>query len=154
MTGRELAVFAISLIGHPYMYGVNGKVITEALIQAKKAQYPSNYADSQYDINKWGMTKIQKLRSEIGQVAYDCSSITDCFTGLDKSANGWISYCSTKGPISTIPEIVGLIVHSDGHMGVYIGGGYVIEARGTFYGVVKTRLSDRPWVNWGQSTRH
>ena len=61
-----------------------------------------------------------------------------------------LSVCKEKGKISTIPEIPGVLVFLDGHVGVYIGGGYVIEARGHDYGVVKTKLEDRPWTNWGK----
>ena len=35
-----------------------------------------------------------------------------------------------------------------GHVGVYIGNGEVIEARGHEYGVVKTKLARRPWKRW------
>jgi murein L,D-transpeptidase YcbB/YkuD len=38
----------------------------------------------------------------------------------------------------------------DGHVGVYIGGGYVIEAKGFSVGVVKTSLKSRPWKRWGK----
>lgn len=44
--------------------------------------------------------------------------------------------------------IPGLIVHATGHVGVYIGNGYVIEAMGTRYGVVKTRVASRNWTGW------
>ncbi|MBE6719187.1 MAG: hypothetical protein E7571_00845 [Ruminococcaceae bacterium] len=37
-----------------------------------------------------------------------------------------------------------------GHVGVYIGGGYVIEAKGHAYGVVKTAFKGRGWKNWGK----
>jgi hypothetical protein len=39
----------------------------------------------------------------------------------------------------------------NGHFGVYIGNGWAIEARGTYYGVVKTRVKDRPWTYWFKS---
>ena len=39
-------------------------------------------------------------------------------------------------------------VWKSGHIGVYIGGGEVIEAMGTHYGVVKTQLTDRNWTAW------
>lgn len=35
-----------------------------------------------------------------------------------------------------------------GHAGVYIGGGYAIEAMGTRKGVVKTEVSGRGWQGW------
>jgi cell wall-associated NlpC family hydrolase len=45
-----------------------------------------------------------------------------------------------------MPDIPGLAVWHDGHIGVYIGGGQVIEAMGTKYGVVKTELAE-PWMD-------
>ena len=35
-------------------------------------------------------------------------------------------------------------------MGVYIGNGEVVEAKGHRYGVVKTKLSERPWTSYGK----
>ena len=35
------------------------------------------------------------------------------------------------------------------HVGVYIGGGKVIEARGHAFGVVQTVLRGRGWTQWG-----
>ena len=37
-----------------------------------------------------------------------------------------------------------------GHVGIYIGNGEVIEAKGHAYGVVKTKLEARPWKNYGK----
>lgn len=54
------------------------------------------------------------------------------------------------GAISTMPEIPGLMLWKSGHAGVYIGGGYAIEAMGTSKGVVKTKVSDRNWQGWGK----
>lgn len=54
----------------------------------------------------------------------------------------------TWGAIKTIPEIPGVLVHRDGHIGIYIGNGEVIESRGTYYGVVKTKLADRGFTSW------
>lgn len=34
-------------------------------------------------------------------------------------------------------------------MGVYVGNGKVIEARGHKYGVVETNLAGRGWTKWG-----
>ena len=50
--------------------------------------------------------------------------------------------------LSTMPDIPGLAVWHDGHIGVYIGGGQVVEAMGTKYGVVKTELAGRGWTHW------
>jgi len=144
MNNYGLAAYAESLLSSKantwYMYGNNGHKITEKYIQEKKNQYPDRYSDSH----------IAELRKHLGAIGYDCSSIMDLYTGQDKSANGWLSAASESGSIDSMPEIVGLSVHFNGHVGVYVGGGYVVEARGTWHGIVKTRLQDRPWRNWAK----
>ena len=37
-----------------------------------------------------------------------------------------------------------------GHVGIYVGNGKVIEARGHKYGVVETNLVGRGWKQWGK----
>lgn len=37
-----------------------------------------------------------------------------------------------------------------GHVGLYIGGGYVIEAAGTRQGVIRSRVDNRKWTYWGE----
>lgn len=61
----------------------------------------------------------------------------------------WCKSCGAKnGDISTIPDIPGILLFMSGHVGVYIGEGYAVEARGFDYGVVKTKVASRPWKNW------
>ena len=70
----------------------------------------------------------------------------------DKSANGMFDYAKSIGldwgTIGTIPEIPGLAVRYDGHVGYYIGNGKVVEERGFNYGCVITNLKERPWLHW------
>ena len=70
----------------------------------------------------------------------------------DKSANGMFSYAKSKGcawgDISTLPEIPGIALRFDGHVGYYVGNGYAVEWRGFNYGCVRTRVKDRPWTHW------
>lgn len=66
----------------------------------------------------------------------------------DRSADGYYTFARKKGPINTMPDIVGIAVFMPGHVGIYAGNGEVIEARGHKYGVVKTKLKERPWKNW------
>jgi len=68
----------------------------------------------------------------------------------DQTANGLHASCSVTGPIHEMPEIVGLQVWKNGHTGVYIGNGWVIECRGHDYGVVVSKLSTQPWKEWGK----
>ena len=73
----------------------------------------------------------------------------------DYGANQMYQYATQNGTegedyggMSTMPEIPGLMLWKDGHVGVYIGDGYVIEAMGTKYGVVKTEVEGRGWSGW------
>lgn len=47
-----------------------------------------------------------------------------------------------------MPDIPGLAVRYDGHVGYYVGNGEVVEERGFAYGCVKTKLKDRKWLHW------
>ncbi|MDR3084962.1 MAG: SH3 domain-containing protein [Christensenellaceae bacterium] len=106
-------------------------------------------------------------RSKATYFTYDCSKwfgrkVDDCSGGIvdairqydpgfgDRTANTFKSQFVEGGPIATILEIPGLAVWKSGHIGVYIGGGEVIEFRGTADGCVKTKLKDRPWTRWGK----
>ena len=37
-----------------------------------------------------------------------------------------------------------------GHVGLYVGDGYVIEAKGTQYGVIRSSVADKRWTHWGE----
>lgn len=153
-TAFGLVQWCQSRLGQGYIYaGYFDRIITEAYIQQKARDYPERYTDEY----------IQLSRKWIGQEAGDCVGLIKSyywFNGTkviygykgraDRSADGMLSLATVKGKISTMPDIPGLFVHYSGHIGVYIGNGYVIESRGVRYGVVKTKLSDRPWTSWGQ----
>ena len=53
-----------------------------------------------------------------------------------------------QNSIGTIPNVPGIAVRFDGHVGYYVGNGYVIEWRGFNYGCVRTKLSGRKWTHW------
>jgi len=66
----------------------------------------------------------------------------------DLNANGMAQAAQEKGEIQSIPEIPGLAVWMNGHIGVYIGNGEVIEAMSSQRGVVQTKLKGRGWQLW------
>lgn len=68
----------------------------------------------------------------------------------DKNVSGMLRNCTEQGPMETMPDLVGVLVFMDGHVGIYIGNGKVIEARGHAYGVVETNLVGRGWTKWGK----
>lgn len=151
--------YAKKMIGLPYWYGTFGQIASGSLYDEKRRQYPI-----QYPPKKW---TFDSFKVQYGQKVHDCVGLA--FKGYlmtpqgssvypfnaavynskyDYSANGLESMAKEKGSISTIPEIVGLIVWKNNHVGIYIGNGEVIEAQGHAYGVTKTKLSDRGWQKW------
>lgn len=68
----------------------------------------------------------------------------------DKSADGMFKLCKVTGEISTIPDIPGLVVWTNGHIGVYVGGGYTIEMKGFSYDCCRNKVKSGPWKKWGR----
>lgn len=149
-TNIGLVNYVKSQLGKPYWFGTFGQIATETLHQQKQTQYPKYYT-------------AKDFKKQYGQRVHDCiglikgylwsNSCTDApiyNLRQDVSADGMLYRCKEYGSISTIPEVPGVLVFMDQHVGVYIGDGYVIEARGHAYGVVKTKLSARPWTDWGK----
>ena len=66
----------------------------------------------------------------------------------DIGADDMYNNATEKGTIDTIPEIPGLAVWHEGHIGIYIGNGEVIHASGTTVGVIKTPIGDSGWTHW------
>ena len=158
----DLVTYAINAYesGWGYVWGTFGSELTEGLFQAKLEQYPDgvgNYEDFIRD--NW-----------VGKRTTDCCGLIKGYGWLDTSSmsiryatNGMPDYGANQmyqaaknagvagvdyGTMDTMPEIVGLAVWKEGHIGVYIGGGYVVEAMGTKKGVVKTEVEGRGWEGW------
>lgn len=160
LTSAQLVQFCedVYKAGWVYWYGTYGKQCSEKLYESKKKQYPAHYgadrtAGYQKDIRegKWcadcvGMIKafFWKNGDLTAQPVYKSNNCPD------KSANGMIAYCSETGPIKTMPDEPGLVVWKDGHIGVYVGGGYTIEMRGFAYDCVKRKVKDGLWKKWGR----
>lgn len=68
----------------------------------------------------------------------------------DVSANQMINYCGQVADFSSRQVEKGEFVWMDGHCGIYVGDGYVIECTPKWKNCVqKTKLSDRVWLKHG-----
>ena len=147
-TNKGLVEYAKAQLGKPYWYGTFGQSASKNLHTQKKRQYPNYY--------KWNYAgETAKVHDCVGLIkgylwCGSANGTTPAYNAAqDKSANGMRDACTTKGVIATIPEVPGVLVFMNNHVGVYIGNGEVIEARGHAYGVVKTKLKSRAWTSWG-----
>ena len=143
LTGKKLAEFVVTKIGTPYVYGAkgaDGKLTMDRLNYLRK-NYPSVITSSYY----------LKAKRYVGKVCCDCSGLISWYTKKVYGSSQLYSIATTKKTINkhNISEIpVGAVVWKPGHVGVYIGNGYVVEAMGIDYGTVKTKLVNRTFTHW------
>ncbi len=135
-----------------YVYGTWGGELTYSLLEEKAKQYPAAVGESKQFIRD----------NYVGRRVTDCIGLIKGYGWYDN--DGGFVYCSNgmpdvgadrlfdeaeeKGEIGTIPDIPGLAVWAKGHIGVYIGDGWVIDAMGTEDGMKKTRVEERAWTHW------
>ena len=145
---KALVKFVKSKVGNTnYVYGAKqsvkapkGNPLGMETYKVLKKMYPSYVWDS--DIKK------------VGTVCVDCSGLITWATGVSTSSQGFYNMAKKVNPIKSIKEApVGVAVWRKGHIGVYIGlsrfgNPYCVEARGSQYGVVKSRIDKRDFTHW------
>lgn len=141
--------------GWGYVYGTYGNVLTESLLQDRASVFGgqvTSYMD--FIRSNWmgkrtadcvGLIKgYGWYNAESGEIVVGSNGM------MDVTANGMFEAATVKGTIDTIPEVPGLAVWHQGHIGIYIGNGEVIEAMNTMRGVTRTKLVGRSWTHWLQ----
>lgn len=135
MTGEELVAFAKSKLGVPYVYGMKGKVMTEALYDSLKKNYGNLVWDSD--------------RQKIGKVCCDCSGLISWATGIIRSSQNYHDTALEIEPIATIDKApIGAAVWRKGHIGIYIGNGEYIAEDGSAYGCRINKLRNAGFTHW------
>ena len=155
-TNSGLLAYAKAQVGLPYWYGTYGQTASASLYSSKKSQYPSYYTASDF-ASQYGKRVHDCVGLIKGYLWSDSATATPKYNSAqDKSASGMYAAASTKGKISTFPKTAGLLVFRGSstsgisHVGVYDGAGYVYEAKGHAYGVVKSAYSASNWNYWAQ----
>jgi len=164
-----------------YVYGSYGQITTQAFINSRATLYPDLYGRRYSDGTTYkSRTEQNSLGNPKSDRCADCSGLIKSYLwwkddksnpvrvpAQDRSANSMLVDAQRAGKegvmwgrISTIPEIPGILVCKNNHIGIYIGKGKVIEAIGTnlttvagvrYRGVVETPLNGSrsgPWTHW------
>ena len=135
MTGQELIKFCESKLGVNYVYGMKGAVMTTNKYNMLKQMYPVAVWDSD--------------KTKINTVCVDCSGLIQWATGISKNSTNLRNTTKKVYDIVTVTQApVGAILWKQGHVGIYAGNGWCIEAKGSAYGVVKTKVSATKWEKW------
>lgn len=138
-----------------YVWGTSGNILSLSRLESLAELYPEQVgAEKYYDfINEnW-----------VGKRTADCAGLIKGYMWLDVNSHEVVygsnnfadvnsddmyNNATEKGEMDTMPDIPGICVWHTGHVGIYIGDGVVIEARGTKTGVVKSDLANAKWTNW------
>lgn len=168
-TNLHFVEFLKKMVGQPYWYGTCVYKCTTSTLNSKSKQYPTHYTSDRMSKYKSQISKKMVAADCVGlgkgyNWTYGGEGVIESIgndNGFkskygnncpDRSANGMFSYAKSKGlkygKINTIPEVPGLAVRKDGHVGYYIGNGEVVEAYGFAKGIVITKLKSRPWTDW------
>lgn len=136
LTNIGLVEHAKQKLGTNYVYGMKGAVMTQANYDYLFNLYGSDYV--------W----ISDER-KVGTLCVDCSGLISWYTGILRGSANYKSVAIEAYDISTIDTApAGVAVWRSGHIGIYIGNGEIIEAMGSAYGVVLTKVSERDFTHW------
>ena len=146
-------------LGRPYWFGTFGTLGSEKLFQAKQNQYENHYPPKKF-------TK-ESFVKQYGKKVHDCAGLikgaiwSDSFddpnpsykSSEDYGADKFFTNATAHGTMDTFRDIPGMLVFKGtdkkkSHVGVYIGNGKVIEAKGHTYGVVESQTSNFKY--WAQ----
>ena len=130
-----------------YVWGTFGNTLTESLLASKIKQYPQYNNDALH-------------RPHLGQTVSDCVGLIKGYcmwddktdkpvyrADLDYNTGMMYNAATVKGPIGTIPGRAGICVYMQGHVGVYVGNGWVIKCAGG-RGAIRTPLSGSGATRW------
>lgn len=144
-----------------YIWGTAGVMWTKALQNQLEKTTDANRESGRKYGSKW-----------IGHMVADCSGLFAwAFAQLNSymyhgSNTMWDKYCVAKGELikgkrddgQELKPGTAIFTHNAktgkrGHVGLYIGDGWVIEASGTINGVIKSKITISKWVEWGELKR-
>lgn len=135
-TNKGLKEWCEKHLGVNYVYGMKMQIMTQAKYD--------------YLYKRFGPSLVWPSDSKkVGTTCTDCSGLISSYTGKEKSSQMYYNEAKERNNLSTIEDApVGALLWMQGHVGVYIGNNKCIEARGSAYGVVCTRVDSRPWQHW------
>lgn len=160
---HDLAAYAVQAWENNwgYVWGTFGNILTPSLLEYKASQYPDGvgkyraFIEQNY-LNRRTTDCIGLVKSygwfnaETGGIDYGSNGVPD-YSANEMYRNA-VSKGAAHGEIADMPDIPGLVLWKEGHTGVYIGGGYAIEAMSTSKGVCKTAVAGRGWQAWYMPT--
>lgn len=145
-TNKGLVEYLESKLGTPYVYGMDGQVFTKTHLNNLKKSYKSIY-NADY---------VKQVSKSLGKQVFDCSGSMNSYlmddgkkydSKKDYSSSSIYELSPLRKHISAYESMpIGSIVWREGHVGTYVGNGYVIETRSAYgKGLEKRKISEGNW---------
>ena len=127
-----------------YGWGTYGQLATAALIESNIRQYPENAAWKTYMTVAVGKTRLCDCYGLVKSYLWWTSDGANpkYNNAQDRNTAGAYNAAKEKGTLSNMPEIPGIILYMQGHVGVYIGNGEFIELTGGGVGARKGTIKN------------
>lgn len=148
-TNKGLVDYCKAQVGLPYWCGTFGQIATKALYEYNKKRLPAYYTANDFE-------------SQFGKRVHDCiglvkgymwsktpTSVPEYNASQDVSVEKMFNIALVKGFIASSTLYDGVLVFNKGlsHVGVY-SNGYVYEAKGHAFGVLKSKYASSNWYYW------
>ena len=162
--------FCQNLLGAPYWFNASAIKATRNAYKVNSIRFPEEYGKKDISFYEKAIEEKEVVTDAVGLIkGYAWSNggqdilsnrgneIVHTYkvgsNGCpDKSANGMFIWATDEnakwGEIETLPNVPGLIVTYHGHLGVYEGNGYVIEANPEAGYVTREPISNKHWKFW------
>ena len=148
-TNKGLIEYCQAQVGLPYWCGTFGQIATKQLYEYNKSRLPAYYTANDFE-------------SQFGKRVHDCIGLIKGYmwsdtptsppvynASQDVSVEKMFNIALVKGFIASSILYDGVLVFNKGlsHVGVYCKG-YVYEAKGHAFGVLKSKYSSANWYYW------
>jgi len=152
------------LAGCGYVYGATAHPCEPDYRADRAKQYPSYKATIERNCQRTNKLKKGSCSGcqYSGKLLFDCAQLTKYILRLlgisipSGATSQWNSDCwSEKGDIAQAPDVPGVLLFRRegdgmGHVGLTIGGGLVIEAKGHDFGVLITEVCAGTWTHYAK----
>lgn len=135
-TGVGLVEFVQSKIGTVYAFGTKGEILTNHLLYELSVENPKIYT----------VKCIEKARKNIGKICVDASGLIGWYTGILRECDNYYDTAEKRISVSKLDETrKGWAVWKKGHIGVYVGDGQCVHAKGIHCGIILSDICEERW---------